>query len=838
MPKAAPIITNFTAGEFSPLMAGRVDVKYYPNACRKMRNFVALQQGPARRRAGTRFVSEVKDSADRTWLWRFEFNVEQAYVLEFGDQYIRFYANHGVVESAPATPLEVATPYTAADLITDIGTFALSFVQSGDILYICHPDFAPRKLSRTGPAAFSLSTLEPRGGPFQDIDPDETITVYASASTGTAQTLTASSAIFDAAHVGSLFYLEQRNTDNIAMWEVGKAVAINAVRRSDGKNYQAVAAGTTGGIRPVHTVGSKFDGDPGVQWTFLDAGYGWCVITAIGGGGTTATVDILSRIPNGAVAVANASTRWAFGYWSDFEGWPHHVTFHKERLTFARDQLIWHSVAGDFEDFRDKDTGGLVTDEMAITSDITSDKVNQIEWLAPHDVALLVGTAGDESAISEITTSDPLGPGNVQARKQLEHGSRHVAPVRVDDAVLFAQRAGRKIRAMMFSWQKEGYTATDLTILAEHITRSGLIAMAYQQEPQSIVWGARDDGALIGLTLNQGQEEKAWHPHRVGGYSDADHVEYAVVESLITIPAPGQDRDELWMIVRRRIDGADVRYVEFMEKDHEEGSDPEDAFYVDCGLTLDNVKSVTLTPGAGATVKGTTGVVFTGGAAVFAAGDVGKFIHYRYYRYNTAGKRIWATAVAEITQFNSNTEVEGTILAEWPTLSVIPADGWRMTVTTISGLDHLEGETIQLWTDGASHPDVVVTAGSVTLQEPASKVHAGFGATAVLQPMPIEAGAADGTAQGKTQRISRCIIRFHETAGARFGKDEDKTLDRVELRGGGDPMDAAVPLFTGDKVVAWPDGYDGPALITIVQDTPGPCTIVALMPQITTQDNR
>lgn len=836
MAKAAPITSSFNQGEFSPLMRGRVDLKYYANACKRLRNFIPTRQGPARRRPGTRFVAEVKTSANKTWLARFEFNLSQAYVLEFGDQYIRFFANHGVV----GAPFEVATPYLVADLTNADGTFALKFVQSGDVLYIVHSKYKPRKLTRTGSAAFTLAALDTEGGPFDDIDPDQTTTVYASAQTGAGITLTASTAIFTAAHIGTLFYLEQKNVDTISQWTAGEVVAAGQRRRSDGKNYVTAAGGTCGTTKPVHTRGSKQDGAPGCLWAVEDPGYGWAKITAIGGGGTTATADVVSPLPFLAVLVGNASTRWAFQSWNDTNGWPDNITFFRERLCYARTRKVWQSVVGDFDNFRAKDDGGIVTDSQAITSDITSDKANPITWLAPSDNALLLGTQGDETTLQELTNSTPYGPGNTKARKQSEYGSKSIAPVRVGDGIVWAQASGRKVRYSTYDYTKDGYKSPDVTVLAEHITKGGIISMAYQQEPDSTLWAVRADGPLLGLTIDADQDIKGWSSHRIGGYADSDKTQFAVVECVTQIPSPALDRNEVWMIVRRYINGATKRYVEWMEYHHEEGDDPEASFYVDSGLTLDNKKNAILTPGAGATVKGTVGVNFNA-PGIFAAGDVGKFIHYRYSLTSVDGSIVWHKAIAAITAYVDANNVTCTINVAWPNLTPIAANGWRITVTTITGLNHLIGQDVQIWGDGSAYPDNVVSnTGTVTIANPASRVHVGLRGDAILIPMPIEAGAADGTAQGKTARVSRCTIRFHETCAARYGRDEvgGYKLDRLELRSGATNMNEPPPLFSGDKTVAWPSGYEGPVQLAIIADQPGPCTIVALMPQVTVQDNR
>lgn len=743
MPKAAPAIVSFNSGEFSPLMAGRTDLKYYQSACKKAVNFIPTPQGPARFRGGTEFVAEVKDSSHRTWLGRFEFNVEQAYVLEFGDRYIRFYSGRGVLESSPGVPYEVVSPWGVSDLTDSGGTFNLRFVQSGDVLFICHPNFAPRKLTRLAAASFSLAVVDLYGGPFKDVDPDNAVTVYAdSGAVGASVTLTASSAIFTADKVGTGFYVESRKINDIEQWEVGKSITAGELRRSDGKTYKALNTDTTGSIRPVHSIGAEFDGDGAVQWEYQDAGYGWATITAVAVGGLTATAVVVSALPYGCVGSGQATTRWAFSAWSDSDGWPSNVTFFRERLVFARGQDLWFSVSGDFENFSRKDDAGLVTDDMAIVSKISSDRSNRIEWMAPSNVALLVGTAGDEHAVMEITSTEPLSPSNIRATKQSEYGSRHVPEVRVGSGVLFVQKSGRKIRDMLPAESvNERWDSGDVTVLAEHITRGGVVWMAHQQEPDSVVWVGKADGSVVGFTMNREQDVRGWHPHAIGGSEVS-------VESGITIPSPDGDKDDLWLIVKRTINGSTKRYVEYMHKYHEDGDEQVDMFYVDSGLTY----------------------------------------------------------------------------------SGPPA-------TTISGLDHLEGEAVTLLVDGSPHPSRDVTGGSVTLQRPGSKVHAGLGYRGVLTPMPIDAGAADGSSQTKIKRISRCGIRFHETLGARYGRDEDSQLDTIMFRGAGDDMNAAPPLFTGEKVVAWPDGYDGESTITVVQDQPMACTIISIVPHITTQDS-
>jgi hypothetical protein len=790
MPKASPIQYSFNTGELSPTLEGRTDLNKYSSGCRTLENFIPMVQGPARRRSGTYFVEEIKNSANRSWLLRFEFSESQAYILEFGDQYIRFYTNYGQVQTGSVsnwissttyavgdlvnnvstnikyyckvahvsvpfgvgtfatdlaagywhaltgTTYEIPSPYTAADLTNSNNTLKLRTVQSADVIYIVHPSYAPKKLSRYSATRWILEDINFLGGPFEDVDPDEAITVYASAQTGTGITLTASSALFASTDVGSTFLLEQKSVDGITQWEVGKSISSGARRRSDGKTYEALNSATTGTVKPIHSIGAVYDGDSGVQWQFRDPGYGYVKITGFTNS-TTVTVDVVSRLPSGAVGSGNATNRWAFSRWSSVRGWPSQVAFFRERLVFASGQKIDMSVAADYENFADRDESGQVVADMAIAIEVSSDQVNKIEWLAASD-GLLIGTAGGEFVAQEVTTDQPLGPDNVKIVPQSSYGSKSVIPVLVGESVLFVQRSGQKLRELVFDFANNGYKSSDLTVLSEHITYGGLVDICYQQEPHSIVWCVRSDGELLGFTFNREQDVLGWHRHPLGGDG--------IVECVETIPSPFGDQDDLWMIVRRTIDGQTKRYIEYLWPDFVDNNDIEDAFCVDCGLTYDST-----------------------------------------------------------------------------------------AVSTISGLDHLEGKIVSILADGAAHPNRTVESGSVTLQRASSVVHVGLPYTSRLQTMRPEAGAGDGTAQGKTKRINKMVIRFLATVGAKAGPDVDH-LDEIQFRSGSALMDAPVPLFTGDKIMEWPGGYDFDGYMIVEQDQPLPMTLVALMPQLQTQD--
>lgn len=152
MPNTRTYNRSFAGGEMSPEMFGRIDDTKFQTGAALMENFIATAQGPAENRAGFKWVAEVKDSSKRTRLIPFTFSTTQTMVIELGDQYIRFHTN-GLTLMSGMSPYEIASPYLEADL-NDI-----RYVQSGDVLTLVHPSYAPRELRRLGATNWTLTTI-------------------------------------------------------------------------------------------------------------------------------------------------------------------------------------------------------------------------------------------------------------------------------------------------------------------------------------------------------------------------------------------------------------------------------------------------------------------------------------------------------------------------------------------------------------------------------------------------------------------------------------------------------------------------------------------------------
>ena len=735
MARVAAQLTNFTAGELSPRLDGRNDLAKYSAGCATVENMVIYPHGAAARRPGTQFVASVKTPANKTRIIPFEFNTEQTYILELGNNYMRFYRNQGQIQSS-GNAYEISTPYTTAQI------FDLKFAQSADVMYITHPSHQTRTLSRTGHTSWSLDVVNFTNGPFLDTN-ISTTTLTASGTSGSV-TITASANVFVSTDVG------------------------RQVRIGDG--YSAITG-------------------------FTNA--------------TTVTVTTSTNFAN-----TNASTDWSLGAFSTTTGFPACVSFFEQRLVFAatinNPQTVYFSKSGDYENM-DANIGGTVADDDAIVYTIASNQVNSIRFMTSART-LIIGTAGGEFVVSGGGDNNAVTPTNIMIKKQSNHGAANVDAISVGNATLFLQRAKRKIRELAYNFDVDGYIAPDLTILAEHITEGNIVEMAYQEEPLAIIWCVRGDGQLIALTYQREQEVVAWHRHIMGGSFGTGN---AVVESVAVIPTENSEY-ELFVIVKRTINGATTRYVEFLNTFDFTQADNTTFNFLDSQLGLTQSKT-TLTAGINATA---TTVPVASAAGFLNAGKI-----------KIGGEIIAYTGITSLNLTGCTRGSDSSTATAHISGSIT-----KQVVNSIGGLSHLVGQTVSILADGATHPTKVVAAnGTIALDRFSTDVKVGLQYTSILKTMRIDAGSQDGTSQGKTKRIYEVTARLFETIGVEIGPDLNN-MERVPFRTSADPMDQGIPTFTGDKQVEFRGNYDTDGFMMVRQTQPLPLTLLSLYPRLITND--
>jgi hypothetical protein len=835
MPTVSPLQSNFNGGELSPSLFGRLDADRYKQSLAKCLNYITLIQGPLDRRPGTYFVKEVKDSTKFTRLVRFEFSITQAYILEFGDLYIRFYANYGQVLNGMA-PLEVVTPYTTANLPF------LNFTQSADVLYIVGLNFPPMKLERHDATDWRLVQLQNLDGPYLPTNTTK-FSLRALANTGTGVTVRSTNTYAITNMVASPSG-EIRATITAHQLVTGQKIVITGVTGTTEANNSG-ASNWSVRVVDLNTIdlqGSVFvhpyiAGGTATPAIFisLDVGrlirmkvnttWGWAKIVSFVNQHEV-TVDIYSAFDGGTDTFA-----WRLGVWSAVNGYPSCVTFHEDRLSFSGvgqyPQRIDCSQSSDYENFAPTELDGSVQDNNALSFSLNSNDVNANKWLMSDEKGMIAGSSGGEWIVRPSINQEAMTPTNISAKKTTAWGSQGgIAAFLVGKATLFVQKGGKKIRELLFYFDIDGYRSTDLTELSEHITGHGVTDLTYQKAPQSILWAVRDDGYLLGMTYERDTQnlKVGWHKHVLGGTSDAAGTN-AVVESISVIPSPTGIRSDLWMVVKRRVNGSTKRYVEYMSKFFEDTDLQEEAHFVDCGALYDLPITITSATAANPVVLGAPGHGFSNGDKIVIRGIAG-MTELNYNRYVVANA---ALNTFELNDSSGNT-IDGTGF-----LPYVSGGTVRKLVTTISGLTHLEGETVDILADGAVLAQTVVTAGAITLPLPSATVHIGYGYNSDGQLLRLEAGSANGTALGKTRRTTRVSFLLHRSLGLKFGMNENE-LDTIIFRTDAVAPNHAPPLFTGIQQETITADYDFDNQLFFRQDQPLPSKILAIAIQMQEQD--
>jgi hypothetical protein len=821
MARVAVQLTNFTGGELSPRLDGRNDLAKYASGCKTLQNMIVYPHGSAARRPGTTFVAEVKTSSAFTRLIPFEFSTTQTYILEFGDLYIRFYKDSGAILEANKTITAITkanpgvvtsnshgfangdtvvisgvvgmtqvngkrfkvasvatntfalqdvdgnnvnttsyTTYTSGGVANRVYTLTttyetadladLKFAQSADVMYICHPDFPPRKLSRTGHTSWTITNVDFSNGPFLDHNITTTTLNPSHRLAGQSTTVTASS-----------------------------TTGIN-----DGNGFTSADIG-----RLVHFDDGHFE------------------ITSI----TSTTVVVGTVIKT--FTASSASTDWALGAWSEYTGYPSCVTFYEQRLVFAgtehQPQTLFFSKSGDYENMDDA-YHGTIADDDAIIYTIASNQVNAIRFLSATRT-LIVGTVGGEFSVSGGGTDDPVSPTNILIKKQSNHGCANIDAIPVGNVTLFLQRAKRKIRELAYNFDVDGYVAPDMTILAEHISESGIKSMSYQQEPNQLIWCVREDGRLVCLTYQREQQVVAWHQHIFGG---AFGTGIAVCESIATIPTDDKEYQS-WVIIKRTINGVTRRYVEYINQFDFDETDNTNFNFLDSQLSYSGA-TTTLNTTVNTSV---TSIILTSATSFTTTGTVkidNELITYTGISTNTL------TGCTRGT--NSTTAATHTAGA---TVSQV--------VNSVTGLEHLEGQSVSVLANGATHPEKTVASGAISLSRFVNKVKVGLPYTSILQTMRIDAGAQNGTSQAKTKRIYNITVRLYESVGVEVGPDLNN-MEAIPFRSSATLMDKAIPVYTGDKEIEFRGNYESDGFIFVRQTQPLPLTVLSLYPDLTTND--
>lgn len=657
-------VTNFNSGELSPQMEGRVDFEKYPSGARELQNMIVRSQGPVTRRPGTKFIAEVKDSNNPARLVPFEYSTNDAYILELGHEYLRLYRNGAQVLDGN-DPYEVNSPWDANDIFEI--QFAQDAQVMRLVHPDYHPyQLVRNSASHTD---WTLAEVTFVGGPFLDENEEENDTITPSATTGDVNLAANSGpfdanhvgALWQVTHlvdsndIAGRFWgawtvvsgdvdseavdgtesgisTYETNSVSIRVWENQEYTVTTGgdwfgtfkIQRSyDANTWNTVKSFSYRGNGNVLYSGIEREDDAYyrvrienqyVTSHMEDHGEGECDWTFATDSffrhGVVKITDYTdANNVEGTVQTELASTdatyRWAEGVWSTYRGWPRTIEHHEQRCFYGGSeswpQTIWSSVTSSQDsDYDDFDPGvGDAADAMTYVLP----GMSPIQWMVSAEYLMVGTTEGVGRLGSPDKVMSPDWPPTY--RLQARNGCAYQDAMPAGDAILYVERGEQKIREVTYTYAEDRYVAPDMTILAEHIGREGIVQIDFAERPDPILWCVRGDGQLLSFTYQRKQEVLAWGRH-ITGQDPNDMNDWDDFESVAIIPgtsnrADGTARndDEVWVVVKREVDSNDVRYVEqFQSLDW--GNDPNYCWFVDCGLG--SYSGGDLTAAAGSTV--------------------------------------------------------------------------------------------------------------------------------------------------------------------------------------------------------------------------------------------
>lgn len=796
MPKLTIIQSNFNAGELSPDLAGHIDIDRYTNGAKSMLNTVPQLSGGGKRRGGTRIIARAKYPDRTTRLIPFVFNKAQAYQLELGDLYARFYTPAGQIVSG-VTPIEIATPYPQSEV------FNVEFTQGSDTMFLANELFPIKRLVRLSSAAWTLGDAPFDPGPIDEIGVRPTVPVTLSSITPGTATATTTSPVFLPSDIGrnlvsgsGIAEIVGYTSATLVTLDINAAFSANVLGGNTWKLDQSPqVALTPSNSGPVDgSISLTADGLPvnvtslsltsgtmtlttdtphgiSIGQNFVLSGFESAGLDGLYAAVTTPNTLTLTFVFNGsllaggtfgalyAYGVGSAwrggdegsyvsingglvlltqiiSTSKAFGQiitelsatvtapasswsmksavWNPVDGYPRAVSRFQQRLYAAGSpnfpETIWASGTGLYFDF----TPGT-NDDNAFSYAADSDQINEIVHLASSKI-LAVLTQGEEFSVTGGSSSS-ITPTNIDISSQSVFGSAQARPVRVANELIYAQRAGKKIRCMAYDFNTDSFRSQNLTRLAAHITGPGIIDMAFQAEPNPVVWMVRSDGVMASLTYDKDDN--------VCGF--AQHTTDGLFKSVCAIPGP--DGDIVQVVVQRTVNGQPVQYIEQFDDD----------------VMTD------------AAILGTNG----------------------------AGATVW------------------------------------------TGLDLLEGKTCDVKADGVFMGQFTVTGGQITLPRTATSIEVGLHYDSEIVTLPPNAGGGITTSQGNQVKSGDAIVRMLGSINLLV---DDQRVAFQEF--GANVLDKAPAPFTGDKDISRM-GWDKFSSVTLKQDQPYEWHVLAFIRHFT-----
>lgn len=766
MPDSRLTQPSFTAGEISPDLYSRKDLAKYQVGVRLLENMYVHPYGGVSNRPGLKFMSRVKDSTKNVRLGKFEAADDQAFLIEEGDLYFRYYYRGGAVVDGGGVRVETITPYSQTQ-VDDLYT-----AQSNDVMTLVHPNFRPYELRRTSPTVWALS------GPL-DFAPSATIP------TGLSQVTTEGYTGYSSDHL-PIAYTYRVST----LADTGEESKISALVTSDPlvfgyeKNFvtltwTAVAGAVGYNIYKRENGVYGFIGYTDGDNTFKDTGFA----------------------PSFADGPITARDPFAAGG-SDC---PSVVSFCQQRRVFAatlnHPQTIYMTASGNFASMQ---VSKPAKDDDAVQFTLAAQKKQDIFHMVAIEKGLIVFTRSGEWRVTG-RDGDVITPSSILPEPQSFYGaSNMLKPIIAGEQLLFVPASERAVLEMEYSIQIDRYHANNLALLANHLFKNrSIIAWDYAAKPNGIIWCVMSDGTALSLTYLKEHDVWGWGRHTTKG------------KFLDVACIPEGPIDTAYFLIARLDGGVYKKNIEYLPQ---RSVSQVSAFYVDAGLTYRQAQSFSVTDGISKITLNAHGysngdeIQINGWNYLNADGDVVGSLTGRYIVSSVTTNTFIPTqdgVPVNIAQF-------AFYYFDAPATVLLCTD-------SVSGLEHLEGRAVMCLCDGIVYSDKAVTAGAVSFDRQYANIHVGLSYTSTIYTLDMVNPQANTV--GIKRAIPRAFIQVADSRGFSFGPNPDNVWP---YEGRTDEnYDDPERLHSANIMCEWVQDWEEETAAAVIQTQPLPLTVLA-----------
>jgi hypothetical protein len=730
---------------------------------------------------------------------------------------------------------EVTLPYDGDDLFETDGTFRLDVQSINDVMYMVHPDHQPRILARTAHDVWTVTKMAMKKGPYLPNNDEKKQKVdltplRTESNTTDFKYTTATTRLGDESNEGTF---DLWLASDVQATDTNGLASTGGTSTGSGRQFSMyIPEGITNDNgepqkhRWHHFRIVKFISETEVWLEQRKEDRDWRRKRF----GADANIQIKENYKG----VDTGVDQWALGAFSDSSGYPEVVEIHDGRLvmgnTTSEPRNLHFSRSGAFSStdstWNTVNAMGQVFDDLGFNADIGGGDSSPVEWIISSSDGLLVGTSVSEGVIGEREVGAGFIPGNVTYRKYTSVGSKSIQPVVIDQATLFVSRTGRRVHEMLYELASNGQKAPDLTEMAEHVTKTGIIDFAFQREPHNILWCVLADGKVIGFTYDKESDIIAWHQHEFGGETTAAITGFGAdvkskARSVAVIPSTDGLTDDVWFIVDRhtflKSPGGPTNFgtaqgsVEILAPLFDDDTDIKNAVQMDS-----YIKSSTAIVSKEIDSDGTLSGYSDGDILLISNTEPSTgFTEDPNNMYYLVDTNVLKTLSGGSIDFGIDFEADV-----------------QVTTTTFDGVELFLQKNVKIFADGRELPDQEVAWGVNTLSEGnfAANLTIGYPYSSFVELDHIESSGMNNLDQGKTKRINKVMVRLRNTLGLKAGGSE-ATLIPIDFDDDQD-ISEFMTLKNGDYVVGWEEGWEQSGKIRFQSDGSFPSQIQLIVAEM------